>query len=86
MAGTEAQIDKCVKCVENTFGVCQLNKHACANCAVRYTKTDDGSVVFDQDEYIKQLRQRGTLNSLAQKPKRRRRRQYLIWSLAFDVH
>ena len=38
------------------FGACQLNKHTYTNCAVRYVKTEDGSVTLDQDEYIKQLR------------------------------
>eukprot|EP00959_Pyramimonas_sp_CCMP1952_P228349 4774502-Pyramimonas_sp.AAC.1 len=26
------------------------------DCAVRYTKTDQGDVILDQDEYIEQLR------------------------------
>ena len=56
MAGTGAQIDKCVACVENAFGAYKLNKRACANYAVRCAQTDDGSVTLDQDECIKQLR------------------------------
>eukprot|EP00959_Pyramimonas_sp_CCMP1952_P232910 4867653-Pyramimonas_sp.AAC.1 len=56
MAGTEDTIDKYVKCVEDTFGKCKLSKHTCTNCAVRYTKGEDGNVTLDQDEYIKQLR------------------------------
>eukprot|EP00959_Pyramimonas_sp_CCMP1952_P406315 8515662-Pyramimonas_sp.AAC.1 len=56
MAGAEDTIDKCVKCVEYTFGKCKLNQHTCTNCAVRYTKGEGGSVTLDQDEYTKQLR------------------------------
>eukprot|EP00959_Pyramimonas_sp_CCMP1952_P379506 7949618-Pyramimonas_sp.AAC.1 len=56
MAGTEDTIDKHVKCVEDTFGECKLNKHTCTNCAVRYTKDEDGNATLDQDEYIKQFR------------------------------
>ena len=56
MAGEEDTIDKYAKAVEGTFGKCKLNKHSYTNCAVRYTKTEDGHVHLDQDEYIKQLR------------------------------
>eukprot|EP00959_Pyramimonas_sp_CCMP1952_P136240 2850734-Pyramimonas_sp.AAC.1 len=56
MAGTEDTIDKYVKCVEDTFGKCRLNKHTYTNCAVIYTKDEVGNVTLDQDEYIKQLR------------------------------
>ena len=56
MTGTDAGIDKYVGCVESTFGACKLNKHTYTNCAVRYTKTGDGDVTLDQDEYVKQLR------------------------------
>eukprot|EP00959_Pyramimonas_sp_CCMP1952_P095778 2002664-Pyramimonas_sp.AAC.1 len=56
MASTEGTIDKYVTCVEDTFGKCNLNKHTCANCAVRYTNDEDGHATLDQDEYIKQLR------------------------------
>eukprot|EP00959_Pyramimonas_sp_CCMP1952_P153972 3221282-Pyramimonas_sp.AAC.1 len=56
MADTEDTIDNYVKGVEDTFGKCKLNKHTYTNCAVRYTKDEDGHVTLDQDEYIKQLR------------------------------
>eukprot|EP00959_Pyramimonas_sp_CCMP1952_P331528 6942480-Pyramimonas_sp.AAC.1 len=56
MAITEDTIAKSVKCVEDAFGECNLSKHTCTNCAVRYTKDEDGNVTLDQDEYIKQLR------------------------------
>eukprot|EP00959_Pyramimonas_sp_CCMP1952_P158947 3324192-Pyramimonas_sp.AAC.1 len=56
VAGTEDTIDKCVECVEDTFGECKLNKDTCANCAVRCTKDGGGNAAVDQDEYIKQLR------------------------------
>eukprot|EP00959_Pyramimonas_sp_CCMP1952_P091721 1920069-Pyramimonas_sp.AAC.1 len=56
MAGTEDTMDKYVKCVEDAFVKCKLNKRTCTNCAVRYTKDEDGNVTLDQDEYIKQLR------------------------------
>ena len=56
MADMETTVDKYVSCVESTFGSCKLNKHTYTNCAVRYAKTNDGSVTMDQDEYIKQLR------------------------------
>ena len=56
MTGTERNIDTYIKCVEDTFGKCKLNKHTYTNCAVRYTKDSDGNVALDQDEYIKQLR------------------------------
>eukprot|EP00959_Pyramimonas_sp_CCMP1952_P462232 9482911-Pyramimonas_sp.AAC.1 len=56
MAGTGDTIDKCVKCVEDTFGTRKLNKHTCTNCAVIYTQDKDDSVTLDQDEYIKQPR------------------------------
>eukprot|EP00959_Pyramimonas_sp_CCMP1952_P352558 7386521-Pyramimonas_sp.AAC.1 len=50
MAGTEGTIDKYIKCVGDTFGKCKLNKHTYTNCAVRYTKDEDGNVTLDQDE------------------------------------
>eukprot|EP00959_Pyramimonas_sp_CCMP1952_P257114 5372226-Pyramimonas_sp.AAC.1 len=56
MAGTEDTIDKYVKCDEHTFGQCKLDKHTYTNCAVRYTKDEDGNVTLDQAEYINQLR------------------------------
>eukprot|EP00959_Pyramimonas_sp_CCMP1952_P193676 4049938-Pyramimonas_sp.AAC.1 len=56
MAGAKDTIDKCVKCVEDTFGKCKLTKHTCTNCAVRYAKDEGGNVNLDQDEYIKQFR------------------------------
>eukprot|EP00959_Pyramimonas_sp_CCMP1952_P336094 7037599-Pyramimonas_sp.AAC.1 len=56
MAGTEGTIDKCVKCVEDTFGKCKLNKRTCTTCAVRYAKDEDGSVILDQAECIEQFR------------------------------
>eukprot|EP00959_Pyramimonas_sp_CCMP1952_P087113 1822572-Pyramimonas_sp.AAC.1 len=56
MAGAEGAIDKCVKCVEDTFGKCKLNQHTHTNCAVIYTKDEGGTVTADQYEYIKQLR------------------------------
>eukprot|EP00959_Pyramimonas_sp_CCMP1952_P251530 5255850-Pyramimonas_sp.AAC.1 len=56
MAGTEDTADKCVKCVEDTFGKCKLKKHTRTNCAVIYTKDEDCNVTLDQYEYIKQLR------------------------------
>eukprot|EP00959_Pyramimonas_sp_CCMP1952_P149564 3129521-Pyramimonas_sp.AAC.1 len=55
MAGTEDTIDKYVTCVEDTFGKCKL-KHTYTNCAVIYTKDEDGNATLDQYEYIKQLR------------------------------
>eukprot|EP00959_Pyramimonas_sp_CCMP1952_P364707 7637484-Pyramimonas_sp.AAC.1 len=42
--------------VEKVFGKCKLNKHSCTNCAVRHAKKEQGDVIMDQDEYIKQLR------------------------------
>eukprot|EP00959_Pyramimonas_sp_CCMP1952_P240305 5021780-Pyramimonas_sp.AAC.1 len=56
MAGTEDSMENCVKCVEDTFGKCKLNKHTYTKCTVIYTKDEDGSVTLDQHEYIKQLR------------------------------
>eukprot|EP00959_Pyramimonas_sp_CCMP1952_P361037 7561358-Pyramimonas_sp.AAC.1 len=56
MAGAECAIDRCVKCVEDTFGACKVNAHACANCAVRYAEDSDGNITLYQDEYTKQLR------------------------------
>eukprot|EP00959_Pyramimonas_sp_CCMP1952_P285805 5975880-Pyramimonas_sp.AAC.1 len=56
MAGTKDTSDKYVKFVEDTFGKCGLNKHTYTNCAVRYTKDEDGNVTLGQYEYIKQLR------------------------------
>eukprot|EP00959_Pyramimonas_sp_CCMP1952_P413122 8656963-Pyramimonas_sp.AAC.2 len=56
MAGTEDTIGKCVKCVEDTSGKCELNNHTCTNCAAIYTKDEDGHATLAQDEYIKQLR------------------------------
>eukprot|EP00959_Pyramimonas_sp_CCMP1952_P004464 93529-Pyramimonas_sp.AAC.1 len=38
------------------FVKCKLNKHTSTNCAVSYTKDEDGAVFSDQGEYIKQLR------------------------------
>eukprot|EP00959_Pyramimonas_sp_CCMP1952_P314785 6589438-Pyramimonas_sp.AAC.1 len=56
MAGTGDTIGKHVMSnVEDIFGKCKLNKLTCTNCAVRYTKDEDGNVTLDQDEYIKQL-------------------------------
>ena len=56
MTGMEEHIDTYIKCVEDTFGKCKLNKHTYPNCAVRYTKDSNGNVALDQDDYIKQLR------------------------------
>eukprot|EP00959_Pyramimonas_sp_CCMP1952_P353333 7402623-Pyramimonas_sp.AAC.1 len=57
MASTEDTIDKYGKCVEDTCGMCKLNKHTCTTCAViLYANDEDGDVTSDQDEYIKQLR------------------------------
>ena len=56
MAGEEDTIDKYVKAVEGTFGTCKLNRHSYTNCAVRYTKTEDGHAHSYQDGCIKQLR------------------------------
>eukprot|EP00959_Pyramimonas_sp_CCMP1952_P455894 9472291-Pyramimonas_sp.AAC.1 len=56
MAGNEDTIDKRGKCVEDAFGKCILNQDTCTNCAVGYTKGDDGNVTLDQDEDIKQPR------------------------------
>eukprot|EP00959_Pyramimonas_sp_CCMP1952_P277101 5792488-Pyramimonas_sp.AAC.1 len=56
MAGTEDTIDKYVKCGGGTLGKCKFNKHTYTNCAVRYTKDEDGNVTLDQYEYIKQPR------------------------------
>ena len=56
LTGKEAVIDSYIKHVEHTFGPCKVHKHLYTNCGVRYQKCDDGSVVMDQDEYIKTLR------------------------------
>eukprot|EP00959_Pyramimonas_sp_CCMP1952_P465065 9487654-Pyramimonas_sp.AAC.1 len=56
VTGTDAGVDSYVKCVESTFGACKLNKHTYTSCAVRYSKSSDGDVSMDQDDYIKQLR------------------------------
>eukprot|EP00959_Pyramimonas_sp_CCMP1952_P431165 9030221-Pyramimonas_sp.AAC.1 len=56
MAGTEDTIGKYATCVANIFGKCKLNRHTYTNCAVRYTKDEDGNITLDQDAYIKQLR------------------------------
>eukprot|EP00959_Pyramimonas_sp_CCMP1952_P173636 3628293-Pyramimonas_sp.AAC.1 len=56
MTGLEKNIDDYVQRVELVFGKCKLNKHSYTNCAVRYTKNDQGDVIMDQDEYFKQLR------------------------------
>eukprot|EP00959_Pyramimonas_sp_CCMP1952_P383682 8040720-Pyramimonas_sp.AAC.1 len=56
MASPEDTIDKHVKCVEDTFGKCKLNKYTYTNCAVIYTMDDDGNVTLDQNEYIQQRR------------------------------
>ena len=56
MAGTDSSINDYVKKVESVFGACKLNKQSYTNCAIRYTKTQDGDVIMDQDDYIKQLR------------------------------
>eukprot|EP00959_Pyramimonas_sp_CCMP1952_P234241 4894497-Pyramimonas_sp.AAC.1 len=56
MTGLEKNVDDYVQRVEQVFGKCKLNKHSCANCAVRCTKNQQGDVIMDQDEYIKQLR------------------------------
>lgn len=54
MASTEDTVDRCAKCVEDTFGKCKLNEHTCTNCAARCTRDVGGS--RGQDEYIKPLR------------------------------
>ena len=56
MTGLESSIDACVEQVEKTFGTCKLNKRTYANCVVRYSKDEHGSVQMDQDDYLKQLR------------------------------
>ncbi len=56
MAGKEQKIDDYVKRVEQVFGKCKLNKHTFTNCGIRYLKDKDGSVIMDQDDYIKTLR------------------------------
>eukprot|EP00959_Pyramimonas_sp_CCMP1952_P384584 8060214-Pyramimonas_sp.AAC.1 len=49
-------VDDYVQRVENVFGKCKLNKHSYTNCAVRCTKNEQGDVIMDQDEHIKQQR------------------------------
>eukprot|EP00959_Pyramimonas_sp_CCMP1952_P273796 5722976-Pyramimonas_sp.AAC.1 len=36
--------------------MCTFTKRTCANCAVIYTKGDDGNATLGQDEHIKQVR------------------------------
>eukprot|EP00959_Pyramimonas_sp_CCMP1952_P392152 8217257-Pyramimonas_sp.AAC.1 len=55
MAGTDDIIDKCVKCVEDAVGECELSKHTCTNCSVKCAKGGDGNVTLDQDEHIKHI-------------------------------
>ena len=56
ITGLERNVDNYVKRVESVFGTCKVHKHTYTNCAVRYTKNEQGDVIMDQDEYIKQLR------------------------------
>eukprot|EP00959_Pyramimonas_sp_CCMP1952_P017712 375568-Pyramimonas_sp.AAC.1 len=56
MTGLEKNVDDYVQRVEKVFGKCKLNKHSYTNCAVRYTKNEQGDVIMDQDEYIKHIR------------------------------
>eukprot|EP00959_Pyramimonas_sp_CCMP1952_P474767 9503839-Pyramimonas_sp.AAC.5 len=56
MAGVEDTMDKCVKCVEGTYGACKCQKQSYTNCAARYAENEGGRVQLDQDEYIKELR------------------------------
>eukprot|EP00959_Pyramimonas_sp_CCMP1952_P328997 6887892-Pyramimonas_sp.AAC.1 len=56
MTGLEKNIDDYVQRVEKVFGKGKLNKHSHTNCAVRYTKNDQGDALMDHDEHIKQLR------------------------------
>ena len=49
-------MDNYVKRVKSVFGTCKVHTHSYTNCAVRYTKNEQGDVIMDQDEYIKRLR------------------------------
>eukprot|EP00959_Pyramimonas_sp_CCMP1952_P219421 4587633-Pyramimonas_sp.AAC.1 len=56
MTGLKKNVDDDVQRVEKVFGKYKLDKHYYTNCAIRYTKNEQGDVIMDQDEYIKQLR------------------------------
>jgi hypothetical protein len=56
MAGTEAEIDKYKKEVDQVFGSTEIHKHEYTNCGVRSVMDKDHNVTLDQHEYIKTMR------------------------------
>ena len=56
ITGSDGNIARYLKTVENIFGKCKISYNSFTNCGIRYNKNNHGDVEMDQDEYIATLR------------------------------
>ena len=55
VAGTRAEVDLLLRQLELAFGKLTVTYDEFTNCGVRHRRQKDGSILLDQDDYIKAL-------------------------------